>query len=732
MTSDRHIIITYAYRPMMLALLTAAPVAAATPALASADAAADPAAGKLTIEEVIVTSRKKEENLQKTPIAVTALTTAGLENRTIANITDIANFVPNVQFQAGPAGGSGANFFIRGIGVADWIAALEPGVGSYIDGVYLGRTTGGAFDLLDIERIEVLRGPQGTLFGRNTIGGAVSVITAKPTDALEGEIQGVAGSREKWGAKGWINLPMVEEKLAARLSFRAETQDGYGKRLFDDTTAGDKEIWSARAAVRWHASEDVIIDLSGDYWKRDGGADFTHTLALNQLFFPDTSQYVTSDRYATWSGLQGGNDTEIWGIGATAEWRAADNLTLKSITAYRKLDQSTGVDFDGTPIAHVDQLAITDQHQFSQEFQISGENFDSRLNWLLGLYYFEEKIDQFIPLTSVAFFGGGTLHQDNYHDNKNAAVFAHATYALTDQLNMSAGLRYSYEKKQQTFDHYLDVGIIVPILDNEFIEDSWKKLTPKVGLEYQATDDVLLYVSYSSGFRSGGFNGRPINTASISSYDPEIANVYEAGVKSQLFDNRVQLNLAAFYNDYKDLQLTLPEMTPSGPAIIAQNAAKARIYGFEAEGMMRLTESLDINFGAGYLNAKYKEVDPSAEFTVDDPLITTPKWSFNAGIQYAMPLSNLGTLTMRADYAYRSSFYFFSIGPNARQKAYDIVNLKASFEPDNSKWKIAAYGLNVFDETYALFAQDALSTYGLAHEWVAPPAEWGVELTFRF
>lgn len=720
-------------RKMLTRVLASIQMAAVAGLCGHEARAADvPASGAL--EEIIVTARKRSESLQDTPVAVTAFTAEALASRAITNIQDIGAFVPNFQFQIGGAGGSGANFYIRGVGMVDFIASTDPGVGTYVDGVYLGRTSGGAFDLLDVDHVEVLRGPQGTLFGRNTVGGAVSVITAKPDDGVGGMVQLEGGSFDRYGARAIFNLPLVEGRLLSRASLHLESKEGYTRRLVDGARAGDRDTTSGRLALRYLPSDALTVDVAGDYQKVTGTVDATRLLAFNPILFPGGRRYVSAGRRETYAGIAPDHYVRTWGTSLTAEYAASPFLTMKSILAYRELKQDTGVDFDSSPVVHADQRVRTDQSQFSGELQFLGNAASERLKWLVGLYHFDEDITEDVDVTSADFFAGGTLTQHNVPDNKSNAAFGQLTYSITETLRLTGGVRYTHEKKKQLYNHGVRLpGFTVPLIANVTVTDSWESVTPKAGVEFDLTDDTMAYASYSQGFRSGGFNGRPANIETITSYDPEKLTSYEVGVKSEFADRRARLNVAGFYNQYQDIQTTLAVLTSTGPAVVTENGARARVYGAELELTALPVPALELSAAAGYLNAKYTEADARATVRPGDKLLSSPKWTLNLGADLTNDLGRAGTLRLHADYSYRSDFYFFQTGSAIdRQNGYGLVNVRATYAPLSKNWSVAVYGLNVFNTSYAYFRQDAFSSYGQAAQWPAPPASWGAELRVNF
>lgn len=703
-------------------------------AVPSPTLAADPAS--VGLEEITVTARKREENLQATPVAVSAFSATTMAERQMFTINDVAQYTPNLQFTSG-AGGitSSSNFFIRGIGQLDFITTTEPGVGTYLDGIYLARVTGAAIDLADIERVEVLRGPQGTLFGRNTIGGAVNIVTAKPSDEFGGKGAVRVGNMGLLEGNFTVNFP-IADTLFAKVSMLARSTDGWGRNNWpgaDDNKLGRESDVAGRAQLRWVASDVLTFDVSAD-WSRERGTAMPHGMVA----FTDSD---STDAYNPGAGVPIGpqyivrhpddiqvntpmrDELDVFGISLTGTLDLGE-ASIKSITSYREQDGLNGQDYDGSPSAFLDQEIVMDQWQFSQELQLFGKSLDDRLDWLVGVYYFTEEgqFDSTIGLTEIPvliFTGNKT---------KSFAAFGQATYRLTDQLSATAGLRWTHEKKN------LDVTTIFgpfTLIDNVMVDDTFEALSPKFGLEFQATDDMLLYASVTWGFRSGGYNGRPFAPSDLTSFAEEKAISYEVGMKSDWADNRVRLNIAAFYNDYTDIQVTATTQNVNGDFIVVTgNAAKAEIYGFEVELQARPTAELDIFASVGFTDNTLEE---QAGFSFN--AVTLPnasKWSLSFGATYTVPVSNFGEIAFGADYSYRSGFYpQFNTTPESRENGYGLLNARIQFRPEDKPWQFAIYGKNLTDEIYRTFGQTS-GTNDTTIAWFGRTREIGAELRFEF
>jgi iron complex outermembrane receptor protein len=710
----------------------------ASPGLAQGAAPDDGAAEPAVIEEIVVTARRRAENLQETPISISAFTAEGLEARQIQQIDGIAQLTPNLVFESSsPIAGSSssATMFIRGVGQANSVPTVDLGVGLYVDGVYLARSVGGLVDLLDVERIEVLRGPQGTLFGRNTIGGAISITTAKPDGVPAGEASLLYGTDDRVIARGSVNVPLADN-LFAKISGGYEVQDGYVKRPAGEDT-GDKDRLAGRLALRWEPTYNVTVDLAFDGTReRTNGAAFVLSDVVPSAAFPSFSNlvlnaptcaigpdplnsppalpacfgphWISSGLDEDYSDEAAYSNLDLWGVSSvvTVDLGAVE---LKSITAYRDLESAFILDQDHTPVDIARVITDYTQWQFSQELQLVGASFDDRLDWVVGAYYFTEQADdrQRVTFPVADFISGG----DN--NNESLAGFAQATLALTDVLDLTAGLRYTQDTKRfrpqqpilSTVLPFPPGTLILPDVEAVRKFDKW---TPMVNLSYQVTPDFMAYATYSQGFKSGGFTQSvfpPIFPAPgqdaaevVPSFEPETVEVYEGGFKSDLLDRRLRLNGALFRTSYDNVQITVQNVSVA-PIIL--NAAAARIWGAELEAQAVPVDGLTLEAGLGWLDAKYLETAPGAQVTVDHALLKAPEWSGSAGISYAIKAGPDWEITPRLDYAYRSGTYNDAINsPQAYQPGFSLFNLGVIVENELAGLSFIGRVENIGDKRY--------------------------------
>jgi iron complex outermembrane receptor protein len=698
------------------------------PAHAQRPPAPDTAFVAPALEEVVVSARRRDENLQDTPVSVSVFGREDLERRSITNLFDVAGHAPNLRSSAGPQGGSAGHYFARGVGQLDFIASTDPGVGVYLDGVYLGRTTGAAFDLLDVERVEVLRGPQGTLFGRNTIGGAVNVVSAAPPVEPRASAAVAFAERNRRDGRVALGGPLAGGKILADVALLARSEDGWQRRLLDGTRFGDERTYAARAALGWQPADALDVQVALDATQSRGTAD-PHFLAAANPARGGRPEFVVSDPATTWSGQASRDDLDVRGAAVTATY-SLPRMTLTSITSYRSLDSVTGIDFDGSPLADLDQRVLTGQTQRSEELQLAGTAAEGRVTWLAGVFYFRERVDQAIPLVLY----DDALAQNNAIDNRSTAAFVHFTRALGARLSVSGGARSTSETKAHAFNHYfVRAGGNDPLFPPTALADRWRSLTPKVGVEYRVRDGVLVYASVSEGFRSGGFNGRPFGTSEFLAYDPESLVTLETGVKSEWLDRRVRLNAAAFTSRYDDIQLTRTTIGAGGvPIVVTGNAGEAKIYGVEAEVTAAIGARLSLTASLGNLHNRYTDLEPGAAVLPGNKLPVSPRWTANAAAEYTVELRT-GTLRSRVDYGYTSRFnYFFDNADLSWENPYRLWNARVAFAPKPAAWEVAVFVLNAADERHAVFREDVLASFGTALVWPARPRQWGIDLRYRF
>ncbi len=710
------------------------------------------------LEEITVTARKRSENLQDTPVAITAVSAAAIERKGMTQITDIAASTPSLTLQgSAPLSGnsSAAIVFMRGIGQIDFTINTDPGVGVYVDGVYVARSAGAVLDLVDIERIEVLRGPQGTLFGRNTIGGAVNVVSQAPGDTFGGSVTATIGSSDRRQAQFTVDLP-VSDTFRTKFSGLYHKREGYVTRLQTGEKIGDDDALAGRAQFEWTPSANFSALLSLDATKKreaqagvvplwfDGTAfplaflENARVIGGGCAADPNASRncfgaaWMTNDPYATNATHPTRSDADTAGAGLTLNWDL-DVINIKSITAYRTMDASFSRDTDNTPFNFLYSDISQSQHQFSQELQFTGRAFEDRLKWLGGIYYFREKaFENYVSAGDVN--GAQGL---NHTLNSNYALFGEATYDVTPKLHLTAGLRYTDETKRFRTDAKIISGFRSPIGTQIVTDTSWqsrefKETSPRVTVAYDLGEDLMTYATWSKGFKSGGFNARYSSPVpALIPFDPEFATLYEAGLKYQTPQRNLRLNLAAFRTDYTNVQVEFS--VPGVLGTITGNAASAKIDGVELEASWIPVSKLEIDATVSWLDARYTDASgATAGVTTGNKLPLTPKWSGSVSASYPFDLGAAGTLTPRFDYAYRSGVY--NTADNAEivhQKGYSVLNGAVAWEPAKGDLTLTLGGRNLTDERYLLTAAYS-DAAGLAEGTYARPREWYLSVKKRF
>ena len=704
------------------------------------------------LEEIVVLARKREESLQSIPTSVSAFGSNELEMKLVSSIQDLSRFAPNLMVNTAGVSPSQGIVYIRGIGEADQFNTLDPAVGIYMDGIYLGRVQGSVFDLIDTERVEVLRGPQGTLFGRNTIGGVINIITASPSPDPSTDFSFTYGNDERVGIKAAINKPIVDGKLFLRGSLSSLRRDCLSRLVNNNDCVAGKDTVTARSVLRWLPAESMTIDFAIDV---TDGSDSSYPFSLldvnpNALLAsihngmvasgalgPDAKLYdknlpaANDDPYETEGTFTTAAPLTVNGYSVKLNWQISEDTRLVSVSGYREMDASFSFDGDASTadIAGLDAAVISDQ--FSQEVRLEGSALDQRLEWTAGAYYFEESSkyveDLYIPF--IALNNGQTVFQDS----QSYAAFAHLSYDLSGAFRLSGGLRYSYDEKD------VSVGIrnlltdpegafsIFPLTNNV---DNWGALSPKVALDYQLSESSLVYASISRGFRSGGVNGRASSPASLNAYDPEFVTSYELGWKSQFLDDTVRLNSSIYFSDYEDRQLTTVRVLATGDIIsVIENAGEVEISGLEVEFEALLGNRFSAEANVGYTDAKYVRIDEGASITLDSKYTFTPKWSGSAALEHIASLDN-GELTTRVDYSYRSDIDFIAIRtPHTFQKASGLWNARLIYQPFDRDWSISLWGRNLSNELYLKQSLDFTAFTGYAAGGYSEPREFGITIS---
>ncbi len=686
---------------------------------------------------IVVTARRREESLLDVPIAITAYTGAQLEQSGAIDITDISQTTPNVTLEASRATNSTLTAFIRGVGQQDPVAGFEQGVGLYLDDVYLNRPQASVLDIYEVERIEVLRGPQGTLYGRNTVGGAIKYVTKRIGDSPTVSARATYGEYNQADGVLSASTPVGSGVLRFGGAIARLTRDGFGKNLTTGLDNYDKDVWAGRLSAEVHG-DGIFARLAGDYTRDKSNARGGHRLIPSQF----TNAPVLKNVYNTRGGLNDPKqDVESYGASLFLEGEPAEGFTLRSISAWRKDDSSTPIDFDALPTVDVDVPGIYENRQFSQEIQLLVES--GRLNGLIGGYYLDAKARTPFDVRLFTSVAGLTAFTDATVRTNTLAGFADFTYDLTDQFALSLGGRYTWDERRASILRQTFLGGGSPLFGGTGVafgapstnfkgKRSFTKFTPRASLSFKPTPDHTLYASYSQGFKGGGFDPRGVGAnapdlnadgvrsndevSAFLSFAPEQVDSYEIGYKGALLDRRLIVALAAFRADYGDVQIPGSQACTVGglPSFcgVVTNAGKARFQGFEAEVTGRLGESvfaaddsLTVRGSLGYIDAKFRRYIANIASRPTDiapfrKVQNTPKWTASGTATYRTPVGS-GSLDLSGTVSYRSKTNQAEIpNPFLDQKGYALFDANLVYHGPDDRWSLGLHGKNLTDKQY--------------------------------
>ncbi|WP_294335131.1 TonB-dependent receptor [uncultured Sphingomonas sp.] len=725
-----------------IALLASAALLAATPAFAQDSATTGQTAEATQTQqdgEIIVTARRRAESLLDVPIAVTAISGAQLNAQGALDITDVAQSAPNVSLEVSRGTNSTLSAFIRGVGQQDPVAGFEAGVGLYLDDVYLNRPQAAVLDIYDVERIEVLRGPQGTLYGRNTIGGAVKYVTKRIGNDPQLQLRGTYGSYNQADLVVSGSAPIGDTGLKVSAAGARLSRGGFGTNLTTGQDNYNKDLWAARGTVEYEPSSSAFFRVSGDYTHDKSNTRGGHRLIPGIV----SGTPVLTDKFDSQGGLvTPRQDVKAWGITGLAELHAADWLTFRSITAYRKDDSATPIDFDALPAVQVDVPAYYNNKQFSQEAQLLVNT--GGLSGLLGVYYLDAKAK---TVFDVRLPGGVTALTFGDVKTDTVAVFGDFTYDITPMFSVSAGGRYTWDQRQsrvlrQTYlgggsPFFGGAGVLFATTSDFRGSADFKKFTPRASISFKPGKDHTLYASWSKGFKGGGFDPRgqtsacktpsgavctPAQVYDFMSFDPENVTSYEIGYKASLFDRRLSFALAAFHADYTDVQVPGSiGTTINGQQTfigITTNAGKARMRGIEFEGNLIAARDLgapggklDLSWSVGYLDARYLRFIDSRGIDVANRrrIQNTPDWTASGTIGYSVPVGNEGQVAASFTASYRSASQQFELRtPMLDQPGFTLFDANLNWDI-NKKLSIGVHGRNLFDKRYIVSGYNFLA-----------------------
>lgn len=693
--------------------------------MATAASAQSPA----TIQEVIVTATKTgATNLQDTPLAITALTSEMIERSGIRDVRDLADSTPNLLISQN---GAFAQVYIRGIGSNNNFAGSDPSSTIHTDGVYLARPAAYLNSFLDVERLEVLRGPQGTLYGRNTVGGTINIISRRPSNQFMGKAQLTAGNYNAFRAEGYVSGPIVQDKVAASLAAMRVKRDPFLKNVVPGVTGIDSEdAWATRGQLRFTPADNLEILVRGDYLEADDVPPAS--VKLLQPLAADPLVNTTLGNYRRVAlNTQAFSERRVWGVSGEIGWRLNENLKLTSLTAYRESRLNTQSDTDGSSRLIRITRQFEDQHQWSEELNLTGDF--GRLTFVSGVYLFDEHI---VADSTVSNFAPGTIvHPNPTVDTRAWALYGQATYKLTDRLSLTAGIRYTEEIKEFAQRYSVDsiaTGRPTATYPRTYsTKGVYEATTPKFGIEYRANDAVMFYASATRGFKSGGFNFASANPAQ--GFAPEFLWSYEAGFKSDLLERRLRVNGTVFRYNYRDLQVQ-SFLTPG--VIDITNASDAKVDGLELEVLARPTTAFEMGGYLAYLDATYDNY-PGALKPGNIPfdasgqrMNSSPKWSYNLFGQYTHELAGGASLSGRVEYAWKGR-QFFTPENNLveTQASYGLVNANVTWSSPGKTWQVIAYGRNLGNES---FVTTTATFTGVVSGRVGDPRTYGLRLVYGF
>ena len=727
------------------AMVWAAPVAAQ-----EADAAPAEAASERGVGEIIVTANRRAERLQDVPASISAFGAEDIKSNRVVDVYSLATSAPSFNITQDSAVSQQLN--IRGVvSVKLGDPSTEPSVGMFIDDVYVPRMGSASTDFFDLERIEIIRGPQGVLLGKSVIGGAISVITAKPKFETSGQTTVSFGNYNSFMANGYLT-GKLSDNISGRFAFQVRDHSGYNRNVLLNTPLDDLSSYQARAQLMYEGDDGKLrMLLSADFSHDKGGG--TIRAAIDD---PAIAGIGPIAAYRAANGIGPREDfspqreyVRRWSLGThlRVDWDVLDNATLTSITAYRTSKSSWGYNQIGTgsPPAIVDSFVYVDEdpRSFSQELRLVSNNPTSPFDWLVGAYYENDRVDRpngHIASTNstIAVFSGEYLYNASSVTN-TTGLFAQLGYKIADGLKLTAGIRYTHDSKRGRKDAQCladggDGSCVTPFRGPAGLRwtadygKSWDAVTPQAVLEYRPSNAIMVYASFAKGFKGGGWDSiPPTPVAAVIPFDPEHVTNYEIGAKTDLFDRRLRFNIAAFQMDYKDLQAQRTDLTCL--CLITSNAGSARIRGVEVDATLALGD-LTLTASSSILDPKYIDYDDRAGHIYNgNTMQRTPKFKYSVGAEYAFGLgSSSRAVTARINYTHQDKLYW---APDnvSYQPGYGLLDASIKIAPEEARWSVTLWGKNL---TNKLYSQVGLPFFGdLVNVWGAPRT-YGVDLSYAF
>lgn len=731
------------------------------------------------IEEVVVTAQKRAQSAQDVPIALAAFSEDMLKQVGATDFKGLTNMTPG--FSVSGSSDAFPSPYIRGVGSNDNGVGTDPSVGVYVDGIYVSRKGGALTDLLDVERVEILKGPQGTLFGRNSIGGAISITTQKPTNELSGMLSAEVGNYDSHVVKGMVNMPLIEDELFVRASGIVRKRDGWLENVVDGNEGNERDRATGNLKITWLPSEDLEIELANSWSRIDETGNYTETLIAGAPVSALTTD-LTDNKVVSGGAHLYGNpaldrdplesrfERTLRSHSLTINWDVNDELSFTSLSSYRTYETFSSGTYAGNEYyVGANEGATESNESISQEFRLNGSS--DKLTWFVGLSGSHERNAMAFTIgladnDLLGFYINGLapFFEDSLvkTTTDSYALYGDATWHATDKLNVTFGARYSVDEKEISYRNPEQVngaaalagmfgspvGLIMPT-EAQFIaprdlDDSWSNLSPRLVLDYVITEDMMAYASVTKGYKSGGFNTYPsvgqditdlatlgmVTQEAVASVDPEIVTSYELGLKSTFLDGRVIFNTALFAYDYDDLQV----FVINGAVTQLANAGKASAEGVEMDLTYHITPEWTVIANAAWTEATYDEFVNNGEDLSGTDRLFSPEWTGTLALDYHTDVEGFGILDggeFRAfvTYAFKDDYL---IDPDYEQESYGLVDARVSLTSADEQWEVAIYGSNLTNEDYLTSYTDQLQSYGFVGATRNEPRMFGASATYNF
>ncbi|KRG39607.1 TonB-dependent receptor [Stenotrophomonas pictorum JCM 9942] len=709
------------------------------------------------LDEVTVTARRRSESIQDVPVAVSAFGEEQIKDLQASTVEGLQGAVPNMNIAQGRGSANSVNVFIRGIGQPDALQTFDPGVGMYVDDVYYSRINGALFSLFDIQQLEVLRGPQGTLYGKNSTGGAIKLTTKNPFDNEGGAVEVTAGDYGRLEGRFYVS-GKLSDTVAASIAGAKITNDGYVKDAVTGKHYNDDDTEALRLKLAFKPTDNFSAVLSLDTTRQDAALTLGRPMApLLQTSLAPAGVIVLQpgetgewNRRAQTSFTDGqGQYLKHSGASLAMDWDINEQWMLKSISSYRKLKTQSYIDIDASEYELGDVLVALDQDQRSQEFQLHYDN-GSNVHATFGAYYMKENVPSYQEAYAddlFSFLGAKVPFLRTIRDDlstTSTAAFAHLNWEFVPTWTVAAGVRWTKDKKDYERSTSTFWGAPFASLNGTVAFDaraSWTAVTPSVSLQKEFSDDLMGYVSANRGFKSGGFNGRAntVYDTQNAKFDPEYVWTYELGLKGSSADRRFRGSAAAFYSNYSDFQARVSQDVGTFPVL---NAAKLNIKGIELEGSALLGEATTLSAQLGWMDAKY---DKFEDFRLDpsypgfDPNVShdhvpfSPDWTARVALQHVFSLGDNGNLTFGGDVSYRGDTWL-SVDNRAvlSQDAYTLVGAYGVWDSPQMAWQIRAGVRNLTDKQYKTEGQEFASVGNIQTAYYGLPRNWYMSVRYNF